>query len=413
MNILVISNLYPPHGIGGYEERCMQTVNALRKRGHTVNVLTSDHQVTDRDATGETGIFRQLKVHGFYGHPWLPIHQLYSLEQANQRSMQSLIEQLQPDVVHVWNMGGISKSLLHTLENANRPLVYDISDHWIARSLKADVWLSWWNDDGSVLRKAWRGIATVTGARKLISRKVPTASVRSLKFKHIYFCSQYMRDTTAKQGYPVSHAKIAYCGVEAERFLRKTEYNAPRKFLWVGRLAQDKDPMTALKGFLQARQSSGLPLCLDIYGRGEADFVDTLRAEIAKAQAEEFVQLKSATHDEMRGLYAQYDAYIFSSNWGEPFALTPLEAMSAGVPVIMCPDGGDAELLHDGDNAIQFAAASRSSLAGAILRLLDLPDHGRNMSRIALQIVQERFTVKVMTDTIEGILKRAVGPTHD
>ncbi|MDQ8206925.1 glycosyltransferase family 4 protein [Coraliomargarita sp. SDUM461003] len=413
MNILVISNLYPPHGIGGYEERCMQTVNALRSRGHTVHVLTSDHSVEGRDASGEKAIFRRLKVHGFYGHPWLPIHQLYPLEQANQKAMQALIEELQPDVVHVWNMGGISKSLLHTLEQAKRPVVYDISDHWIARSLKADVWLSWWNDSGSIMRKTLRSVATITGLRKAISAKVPTASVRSLQFKHIYFCSRYMRDTTAQQGYPVSHGKIAYCGVEAERFLRKTEYTPARKFLWVGRLAEDKDPMTALKGFLRARQSCDEALTLDIYGRGEAEFVASLKHEITKAKAEEFVKLKSATHDEMRGLYAQYDAYIFSSNWGEPFALTPLEAMSAGLPVIMCPDGGDAELLHDGDNALKFSAASPSSLAGAIMRLLELPDNGKNMSRIALQLVEERFTVEVMTDTIEGILKRAVELRHD
>ena len=78
----------------------------------------------------------------------------------------------------------------------------------------------------------------------------------------------------------------------------------------------------------------------------------------------------------------------------------------------MCPDGGDAELLHDGDNALKFSAASPSSLVGAITRLLQLPDHGQKMSRIALERVEERFTVEVMTDTIEGILKRAAGPTH-
>ncbi|MDQ8193812.1 glycosyltransferase family 4 protein [Coraliomargarita sp. SDUM461004] len=412
MNILVISNLYPPHGIGGYEERCMQTVHALRKRGHTINVLTSDHVVDGRATGDEPGIYRRLQVHGFYGHPWLPIHQLYKLEQANQITMQSLIDELKPDLVHVWNMGGISKSLLHTLEQSPRPLVYDISDHWIARSLKADVWLSWWNDPGSIMRTTLRGLASITGMRRSINAKVPTNSVRQLKFKHIYFCSQYMRDTTVKQGYPVAHAKIAYCGVETERFTRKLEYNTPRKFLWVGRLAEDKDPMTALKGFLRARQSCDTPITLDIYGRGEAEYVDQLKAEISKSQADAYVQLKSATHDEMRHLYAQYDGYIFSSNWGEPFALTPLEAMSAGVPVIMCPDGGDAELLHDGDNAIKFSAASPSSLAGAIMRLLQLPDHGQKMSRIARQLVEERFTVEVMTDTIEGILLRAAGARH-
>jgi glycosyltransferase involved in cell wall biosynthesis len=413
MNILVISNLYPPYGIGGYEERCMQTVNALSKRGHTVHVLTSNHKVENSQTTEHTTIYRKLHVHGFYGHPWLPIHKLYKLEQQNQAILRDLLDQLQPDLVHVWNMGGISKSLLHTLEADPRPLVYDISDHWIARSLKADVWLSWWNDSGTIIRSTLRSLATISGIRKLINAKVPTASVRALKFEHIYFCSQYMRETTTRQGYPVAHAKIAYCGVEAERFPRKADYSTPHKFLWVGRLAEDKDPMTALKGFIRARTNSGKSLTLDIFGRGEASYVNQLKAEIADAGAEDYVSLKSASHDEMRALYSQYDAYIFSSNWGEPFALTPLEAMSAGLPVLMCPDGGDAELLSDGNNALGFTAASPDSLADAITRLLQMPDHGEKMCRVARKIVEEKYTVEVMTDMIESILQAAIDTTHD
>jgi glycosyltransferase involved in cell wall biosynthesis len=408
MKLLVISNLYPPHGIGGYEERCLHTVENLRERGHDVHVLTSNHRVEGREAAGEHQVHRELCIHGFYGHPWLPIHKLYKLEKKNQQTLIGLVEKIQPDVVHVWNMGGITKSLLHTLEAGSIPLVYDISDHWIARSLKADVWLSWWNDSGSIFRNTLRGLAGLTGIRKSISKQVPTASVRELRFKQIYFCSQFMRDLTAKQGYPVSHADIVYCGVETELFKRKTVYNPPRKFIWVGRIAEDKDPMTALKGFLRARDASGLPLELDIFGRGDPDYTSQLQEEIQKAHAGDFVKMKSASHSEMRSLYSEYDAYIFSSNWGEPFALTPLEAMSAGVPVLMCPDGGDAELVNDGVNALKFSAGSPSSLAGAIARLLELKDNGEKISRTAYGIVKERFTVEVMTNRIESILQRSV-----
>ncbi|MGB0745139.1 MAG: glycosyltransferase family 4 protein [Opitutales bacterium] len=407
MKILVLSNLYPPHGIGGYEERCLHTVESLRERGHDVQVLTSNHHIEGRDSSDESKIHRKLHVHGFYGHPWLSIHKLYKLEKENQATLRSLLHGFNPDVVHVWNMGGITKSLLHTLEAQATPVVYDISDHWIARSLKADVWLSWWNEPGSIFRSLLCSLAGVTGLRRKISKSVPTASVRELKFKNIYFCSVFMRDLTAQRGYPVGHGKIVYCGVETELFVRKREYHPPRRFIWVGRLAEDKDPITALKGFLRARESSGLPLELDIYGRGDPDYLSQVEAIIANNKSGDFVRLKSASHQEMRQLYAQYDAYIFSSNWGEPFALTPLEAMSAGVPVLMCPDGGDAELVDDGVNALKFEAGSPSSLEGAIVRLLQLTDHGQKMSRIAYDVVRERFTVEVMTDKIESILKKS------
>ena len=41
MKILVVSNLYPPDFIGGYELGCRQAVDVLRDRGHEVRVLTS------------------------------------------------------------------------------------------------------------------------------------------------------------------------------------------------------------------------------------------------------------------------------------------------------------------------------------------------------------------------------------
>ena len=160
---------------------------------------------------------------------------------------------------------------------------------------------------------------------------------------------------------------------------------------------------------MKAISKSELPLRLDIYGRGEANYVQQLKAEIQKNDAGEAIRMKSATHEEMRQLYSDYDAYIFSSNWGEPFALTPLEAMSANLPVIMCPDGGDAELLEDGVNALQFTAGSPDSLSEAILRFLEIDDYGEHMSQTARKQVEERYTIETMTQKIESILQSACG----
>ena len=60
MRILVISNFYPPHHIGGYELGCRDVVGELRARGHDVRVLTSTYGVTGREAN--EGIYRWLKT---------------------------------------------------------------------------------------------------------------------------------------------------------------------------------------------------------------------------------------------------------------------------------------------------------------------------------------------------------------
>ena len=62
MRILALTNLYPPHYLGGYELICYMVVNELRARGHDVQILTSDHMVSGKRSVRENGIERTLKV---------------------------------------------------------------------------------------------------------------------------------------------------------------------------------------------------------------------------------------------------------------------------------------------------------------------------------------------------------------
>src|SRR5436190_24392544 len=94
MKILVLSNLYPPHYVGGYELHCQTIVEALRARNHVVEVLTSDHGTNN--ISSEVGIARTLKINGLFGHPWRKIHQLISQEQHNNYVLREAIRRFQP-----------------------------------------------------------------------------------------------------------------------------------------------------------------------------------------------------------------------------------------------------------------------------------------------------------------------------
>jgi hypothetical protein len=52
MQILFLSNFYPPASRGGYEQWCQEALRGLRSRGHEVIVLASDfgkNRLPDRD----------------------------------------------------------------------------------------------------------------------------------------------------------------------------------------------------------------------------------------------------------------------------------------------------------------------------------------------------------------------------
>ncbi len=410
MKILVITNLYPPHEIGGYEIRCRDICERLQAAGHQVHVLTSDHYVPGRVGMPEPAISRTLKINGMYGNPWLPIHRLYAQEKHNHETLQQEIARIRPDLIHVWNMGGISKSLLLRLEQGDIPLVYDVSDHWIARSVRADVWLSWWNAAGSKSRSFLRTALSLLGVRSLLNGTTPTHSWDQLKFKRIYFCSAFMRDLTTSKGWPVGHASVIHCGIETTAFSVKQDQSRFEKLLWVGRLSEDKDPLTAVRALAAAHRRGLNHLTLDLYGHGDPAYIALIDAEIATLGLAGHAHRKLAPAAEMRQLYSQYDALLFTSNWGEPFALTPLEAMASGLPVITSLDGGQPELARHGLNCLVAGTADPELYATRITELGSSQELRVNIAATSLAEVRARFDVEPITRQIEAFLLATLTP---
>ena len=92
MKILVLTNLYPPHYVGGYELRCAAITEAMRLRGHEVQVLTSNHGLPDGPQAADPHVERSLRIHGYYGHPWLGLNALRKLELHNNHTLRQALD---------------------------------------------------------------------------------------------------------------------------------------------------------------------------------------------------------------------------------------------------------------------------------------------------------------------------------
>ena len=407
MRILVVTNLYPPHYIGGYELRCEKITDALRARGHEVQVLTSNHGLSATEQPAVAGIERVLRVHGFYGHPWLGIGPLKDLEFHNNRALRETIARFRPDVVHVWNLGGISKSLTLTLQGLNIPTVYDVSDHWIARSLVGDVWLRWWNRDDAplphrLLRAAW----TLGGVRRRWQAEAPTNPIRHIQFSRIYFCSRALLEITRGKSYDVGHGAVIHCPVDIARFTGEPRAaEAPmRKLLYVGRLSEDKGALTALKAMVLLRDR--FPGGLHLFGRGDAEYEARLRTFAERERLR--VEFHSAQASEMPEVYRQHDALLFTSEWEEPFALTPLEAMASGLPVIGTTTGGSIELLRHGENALTYEAGGAEQLAARIMEMDADPALRARLAATGHAEVRAKFDEALIVSQIEEYLRETL-----
>ena len=414
MRILVLSNLYPPHYIGGYELRCRDLSEAFHQRGHTIQVLTSDHGTSDSDVkeTSPFTVERSLRLHGFYGHAWLGIRALAHQERHNNAMLTAAIRTFKPDLVHVWNLGGISKSLALTLQSMNIPTVFDVSDHWIARSLVGDVWLDWWNrKSGSTASRIRRWVSTTIGNRDAWNHQVPTNPLHHLKFQRLYFCSQRLREITAAAGYPVNHGTVIHCPVDTDRYTGSVAPpTAPLKdLLYAGRLSEDKGIFTAIKAIHHLK--GHFDGTLHVYGKGDPAYESMLHDYVKRNGLS--VSFHSATPEEMPEVYRSHDAVLFTSEWEEPFALTPLEAMACGRPVIGTLTGGSAELLRHEENALTYTAGDSHELADRIMTLANDAELRARIAAAGQHHVRERLNLPRIVAQVERYLNETLTTWQD
>src|SRR4051795_12762140 len=141
MRLLLITNMYPPHHLGGYELSCLDVVERFRARGHEVTVLTTDFRRRGVDDVDEPHVQRTLDFYWRGDELYLPGRRgVLEIERRDQRVLRAALEAVDPEVVSVWNMGAMPLSLLSRLIRSRRPLVYHVCNDWPALDLRFDPW---------------------------------------------------------------------------------------------------------------------------------------------------------------------------------------------------------------------------------------------------------------------------------
>ena len=76
MRILVLSNLYPPNVVGGYERLCFEVTAGLAAMGHEMVVLTSRYGGKVADYPGQVVKTRRLRSATLTGPAWISLRHI-------------------------------------------------------------------------------------------------------------------------------------------------------------------------------------------------------------------------------------------------------------------------------------------------------------------------------------------------
>lgn len=392
---LAVGHLYPPHHFGGYELVWRAAMRNLERHGHTVRVLTSDLRIGTAEPD-DANVHRELRMY------WRP-HELLDLradqrlrvERHNARVLARHIDELSPDVVSWWSMGGLSLSMIERVRRAGIPAVAFVHDDWLVYAREMDLWMR-------AFAGRWRRFGPL--AERLA--RVP-ASVDLENAARYVFVSDTTRRRAAEAGIRPASTGVAHSGIDPGFIDPAPERDWSWSLLYVGRLDARKGVDTAIGALAHLPDAATLTIA-GAWDDVEEQRLRRLAASHGVAERTRFAgQIPRA---EVRAAYAEADVVVFPVIWEEPWGLVPIEGMARGRPVVATGRGGSGEYLRDGENALLFEAGDAPALARCVERLAGSPELRRRLLGRGLDTAA-RHTERQFNEAVLAEFTAAAGST--
>jgi glycosyltransferase involved in cell wall biosynthesis len=400
VKILIVSNLYPPHYLGGYELRCAQVAEALLRAGHEVQVITSEYRVAgEGDAAGRKrrGEVNGIVVHRclreyifprrFHPRPWSYFQAGWEL--ADARHFKRVVDAFGPDIVSWWSLYGLSKLLLPQPARWGIPDVYWVEQSWLidqhgpGGAITTKFWLDFWEGK-------W-GSARLRALTRAVGRRWETRAIRdgvetrnfSTPPRHVCFVSKYMSRRHYEAGMTLPSSEVIPGGVSVAEFLAPLHTSTdaePLRLLYAGQLTPDRGLHTVVEAMGLLPPSVRGRVTLRIAGEGQPLYLERVRSTVQALGLAPFVSFVGRVpHDAMPALYRSHDVLVFPSERHEGLPLSIIEAMLSGCAVLTTQAGGAREIA-DGAKLPTFPPGSAGHLASLLWQMVT--DRGE-VARIA------------------------------
>ncbi len=391
MRVLVLSNLYPPDVIGGYELACQQMTDALRASGHAVEVLTAAPR---QPVESVPYVRRTLRLTDIWNQYWVkqqaPLTQyLIDAESRlvnafNVQALTTALEEFRPEVVYVCNVTGLGGlGMIATLQHLNVPWVWQLGDS--VPSYICSVW------DKVVPALAREFGRQVRGTYVAVSTRL-VEEIEDL-------------------GVPLNgRIEVLPYWITGQRPTLKKEYlrAGVLRVVSAGRLTPYKGIDILIESVARLSEQGFDQVELDLFGN-VADVDDAHYPNLIRKHGlqDRVRMLGSCPQAELLRRYADYDVFAFPTWPREPFGLGPVEAAAHGgcVPLI-AQNCGLAEWLVHGVHCLK-AATNAESFANSLRAILAGRVELAPLARRSANVLWNDFHLDAIVPQVERLLKEA------
>jgi 1,4-alpha-glucan branching enzyme len=382
--VLMLAWEYPPLVVGGLARHVANLAEALVAHGWQVHVITrTDLPYTHDEVVDGVFVHRVavMRPHGGSFLDWVLQLNLAMLDCARQL----LASNVPVDVLHAhdWLVQRAAKALK---EYSGLPLICTI--HATEHGRNGGIY---------------------TGLQRRIHHEEWVLTYESA---HVIVCSAFMRDEVTRLfALPGDKVTVIPNGIRCDGLLLAGRHEAPdteRVVLFIGRMVREKGVHVLLQAAPRIR--SAVPhVRFVLIGRGPME--EDLRAQASRLGLDDVVQFLGFISDAERDAWLRRASVCVFPSLYEPFGIVALEAMAAGVPVVVSDAGGLREIVHHEETGLTAFTGHADSLADQTIRLLQDPTLARRVSVRAIATVRERFaweSIAARTAEIYAMVHRPI-----
>lgn len=289
---------------------------------------------------------------------------------AQYRRVRELLDTHQPELAHLHNTWfSLSTSVIDAVADHGVPLVATVHNYRLG-CLNSTLFRGSSVCTACVGRAPWSGVlhgcyrdsralSAVAAAEVIVSRRRKVLD----RVDRFVAPSRFMADRLVDIGVPPDRLVIKPHFID-DRGPRSAPPSASRNVVFIGRLAPGKGIETLLRAWDRASSRPSFDLRLTVVGDGPLAAL----AQEAAPRSVDFVGW--IDKDEVRQRLLEARAFVFPSEWYEPFGMVLLEAMSAGVPVV-ATTSSDAARITATPHSLIAPGRDEHALAECIGRLDD------------------------------------------
>ncbi|NTV35512.1 MAG: glycosyltransferase family 4 protein, partial [Anaerolineaceae bacterium] len=216
MRILTLTDLYPPHYVGGYELRCKETADEIASRGHELIVLTSwwglEKPMVEKNVYRILNIdpTRNLKSQNGLGNESRYMKRVNQLRWAflcrkNYTTTRDILTAFKPDVVYIWNLCHLGINPVLAAQDLGIPTVFTLGIDWLY-VLKNELF-----HDPSLVKKKFRQIMN------------NFYDFKTLETRHLITISHALKQSYIENGFPEKNITVIPRGIPSKVILDQNQ----------------------------------------------------------------------------------------------------------------------------------------------------------------------------------------------